>query len=156
MSFEQVYRSYWDRVFRLCMGYFNDYTLAQDLAQDVFIRVWQHLPAFRGDSSVGTWIFRIATNVCLRQGERRKSISRADIPTGIPADEPGDDASRVQALYGAIAELPEMDRLIISLYLEELKQSEIAQVTGMSEANVRVRIHRIKAALAKKLRKQDE
>nr|WP_302252985.1 sigma factor [uncultured Alistipes sp.] len=54
------------------MGYFNDRSLAQDLAQDVFVRVWQHLPAFRGESSVGTWIFRIATNVCLRQGERRR------------------------------------------------------------------------------------
>lgn len=49
-----------------------------------------------------------------------------------------------------------MDRLMISLYLEELKQSEIARITGVSEANVRVRIHRIKAALAKKLRRNEE
>ena len=81
MDFEQIYRTYWEKVFRLCMGYFNDRSLAQDLAQDVFVRVWQHLPAFRGESSVGTWIFRIATNVCLRQVERRRGISQTAVPT---------------------------------------------------------------------------
>ena len=49
-----------------------------------------------------------------------------------------------------------MDRLVISLYLEELKQAEIAQITGLSEANVRVKIHRIKSTLAKKIRNNDE
>lgn len=79
-------------------------------------------------------------------------------PTGIRysefdvcTEEPVDDLLRIQALYKAIAGLPPMDRLIISLYLEDMKQSEIARITGMSEANVRVRIYRIKSTLAKKL-----
>ncbi|WP_299100367.1 sigma factor [uncultured Alistipes sp.] len=62
------------------MGYFNDYPLAQDLAQDVFARVWQYLPSFKGESSVGSWIFRIATNICLRQGERQRRISQSEVP----------------------------------------------------------------------------
>lgn len=156
MEFERIYKSYWDKVFRLCMGFFNDYSLAQDLAQDIFVRVWQHLPDFRGESSIGTWIFRIATNVCLRQAERQKSSSHTDIRLEAVAEESGDDSSQVQALYKAIAGLPEMDRLIISLYLEELKQYEIAQITGLSEVNVRVKIHRIKSMLAKKLRNSYE
>lgn len=156
MEFERIYKSYWDKVFRLCMGFFNDYSLAQDLAQDVFVRVWQHLPDFRGESSIGTWIFRIATNVCLRQAELQKSSSHTDIRLEAVAEESGDDSSQVQALYKAIAGLPEMDRLIISLYLEELKQYEIAQITGLSEVNVRVKIHRIKSMLAKKLRNSYE
>lgn len=156
MEFERIYKSYWDKVFRLCMGFFNDYSLAQDLAQDIFVRVWQHLPDFRGESSIGTWIFRIATNVCLRQAELQKSLSHTDIRLEAVAEESGDDSSQVQALYKAIAGLPEMDRLIISLYLEELKQYEIAQITGLSEVNVRVKIHRIKSMLAKKLRNSYE
>ena len=155
VNFEHLYKVYWEKIFRLCMGYFNDYDLAQDLTQDVFVRVWQYLPTFKGESSVGTWIFRIATNICLRQGERRKGISQTEIPHGAFAEEPG-DGSRIQALYKAIAELPKMDCLIISFYLEGLKQSEIAQITGLSEVNVRVRIHRIKTVLTKKLRKNDE
>lgn len=138
------------------MGYFNDYSLAQDLAQDVFVRVWQYLPTFRGESSVGTWIFRIATNICLRQSERQRSISQAEIPFGVLAKESGDNSLQIQALYRAIAELPDMDRMMISLYLEELKQSEIAQIMGISEVNVRVKIHKIKSTLSKKLRKNDE
>lgn len=138
------------------MGYFNDYSLAQDLAQDVFVRVWQYLPTFRGESSVGTWIFRIATNICLHQSERQRSISQAEIPFGVLAKESGDNSLQIQALYRAIAELPDMDRMMISLYLEELKQSEIAQIMGISEVNVRVKIHRIKSTLSKKLRKNDE
>lgn len=149
MSFEHIYKAYWDKVFRLCLGYFNDYALAQDLAQDVFVCVWQNLPAFKGESSVGTWIFRIATNICLRQGERQKSITQASVPLG--GEKASYNSGQVQALYKAIKELPEIDRVIISLYLEELKQSEIAQITGLSEVNVRVRIHRIKSTLAKKL-----
>lgn len=156
MDFEYLYKTYWDKVFRLCMGYFNDYSLAQDLTQDVFVRVWQYLPTFRGESSVGTWIFRIATNICLRQSERQRSISQAEIPFGVLTKESSDNSLQIQALYHAIAELPDMDRLMISLYLEELKQSEIAQVMGISEVNVRVKIHRIKSILSKKLRKNDE
>ena len=125
------------------MGYFNDYSLAQDLAQDVFVRVWQYLPTFKGESSVGTWIFRIATNICLRQRERQNSIYQAEVPLNLFANESSNNSLQVKALYKAIAELPEMDRLVISLYLEELKQAEIAQITGLSEANVRVKIHRI-------------
>ncbi len=105
------------------MGYFNDYSLAQDLAQDVFVRVWQYLPTFKGESSVGTWIFRIATNICLRQSERQNSISQTEVPSNLFAEEPSDNSLQVKALYKAIAKLPEMDRLIISLNLEHLKQT---------------------------------
>lgn len=156
MNFEQIYNAYWDKVFRLCLGYFNDYALAQDLAQDVFVRVWQYLPTFKGKSDIGTWIFRIATNVCLRQSQRQKNISQTGIPLEVLASESAEKSVQVQALYKAISELSEIDRLIISLYLEEMKQSEISQIIGISEINVRVRIHRIKTALAKKMKKNEE
>lgn len=138
------------------MGYFNDYALAQDLTQDVFVRVWQYMPTFMGKSSEGTWIFRIATNVCLRQSERRKSTAMTVTSTGTLVEESDDNSFRVQALYRAIAELAEIDRLVISLYLEEMKHSEISRIIGISEVNVRVRIHRIKSILAKKLRNNAE
>ena len=55
-----------------------------------------------------------------------------------------------------IAELPEMDRILISLELEDVRQAEIAKITGLSEGNVRVRIHRIKALLTKKIKEYEE
>lgn len=72
MEFELIYKEYWSKIFRLCMGYVNDYELARDMAQETFIKVWQHLPEFRNEAAVGTWIFRIATNHCLRQLEQRR------------------------------------------------------------------------------------
>lgn len=117
MNFEDIYKAYWDKVFRLCMGYFNDYPLAQDLAQDVFARVWQYLPSFKGESSVGSWIFRIATNICLRQGERQRRISQTEVPPDVSVEAADDRSLHVQALYKAISGLSETDRLIISLYL---------------------------------------
>lgn len=101
----------------MCMGYFNDYPLAQDLAQDVFARVWQYLPSFKGESSVGSWIFRIATNICLRQGERQRRISQTEVPPDVSVEAADDRSLHVQALYKAISGLSETDRLIISLYL---------------------------------------
>ena len=67
MNFETIYKTYWQKVFRLCMGYANDRDAAEDLAQETFIKVWKQLPKFRNESSIGTRIFRIATNTCLRQ-----------------------------------------------------------------------------------------
>lgn len=72
MEFEDIYKTYWERIFRLCMDFVNNYDVAQDLAQETFIIVWQKLDTFRNESNIGTWIFRIASNNCLRQIEKEK------------------------------------------------------------------------------------
>lgn len=147
-----LYKEYWGKVFRLCMGYVNDYNLAQDMAQETFVKVWQYLPAFRGESNVGTWIFRIATNNCLRQLEQQKRMPPTDFPLDLPEEEKADSESQIQLLYKCISELPEIDRIIISLELEEVRQADIAQIVGLSESNIRVRIHRIKVLLTQKMK----
>lgn len=135
------------------MGYVNDHDLARDMAQETFIKVWQHLPDFRNEATVGTWIFRIATNHCLRQLEQQQRMPPADFPVDLSAEEKNDIEPQIQLLYKFIAELPEIDRIIISLELEDVRQAEIAQIVGLSESNIRVRIHRIKEVLTKKMRK---
>ena len=152
MSFENVYATYWAKVFRLCMGYVNDDGTAQDLAQETFITVWQQLPKFRGDSQIGTWIFRIASNICLRHLEKSKKFQKSELPYDIRAEETISLEPQLQFLYRCISELPEIDRIIISLALEDLKQAEIAKIVGLSEVNVRVKIHRIKATLTQKFK----
>ena len=137
------------------MGYVNDYSLAQDMAQETFIKVWQHLPDFRNEANIRTWIFRIATNNCLRQLELRKRIVSTELPPDLSEDEKTDIESQIQLLYKHISELPEIDRIIISLELEDIRQAEIAQIVGLSESNIRVKIHRIKALLTKKIRENE-
>ncbi|MBP1167127.1 RNA polymerase sigma-70 factor (ECF subfamily) [Chryseobacterium sp. PvR013] len=152
MVFEEIYELYWQRIFRLCMGYVNDTDIAQDLAQETFIIVWQQLPKFRNESSIGTWIFRIASNNCLRQIEREKKFTKTDLPINLEEKKQESMEPQIQMLYQFISELPETDRIIISLELEEIKQAEIAHIVGLSESNIRVKIHRIKEKLTQKFK----
>lgn len=152
MEFDEIYKNYWNRIFRLCMGYVNDFDRAKDLAQETFIVVWQQLPKFRNESSVGTWIFRIATNNCLRQIEKDKRLPKSPLTFDLPDEKQQSVEPQIQFLYACISELPETDRIIISLELEDLRQAEIAAIVGLSEVNVRVRIHRIKEKLSQKFK----
>ncbi|MGR3855980.1 RNA polymerase sigma factor [Chryseobacterium indologenes] len=152
MVFEEIYELYWQRIFRLCMGYVNDAELAQDLAQETFIIVWQQLPKFRNESSIGTWIFRIASNNCLRKIEKEKKFSKTDLPINLEEKKQESIEPQIQMLYQFISELPETDRIIISLELEEMKQTEIAHIVGLSESNIRVKIYRIKEKLTQKFK----
>jgi len=156
MEFEQLYKSYWQKVFRFCMGYVNDYDIAQDIAQETFIIVWQKLDTFRNESSIGTWIFRIASNNCLRQIEKGKRFPKSELPVNITEEKNYSLEPQIQFLYKCIAELPETDRIIISLELEDVKQAEIASIVGLSEANTRVKIHRIKEKLTQKFKENGQ
>jgi len=148
--FEEIYKSYWQKIFRLCMGYVNDHNLAQDLTQETFIIVWEQLPKFRNESSIGTWIFRIASNNCLRQIEKQNRFPKGQLPSNLTEEKQQNIEPQIQFLYKCIAELPEIDRIIISLELENIKQAEIVNIVGLSEANIRVKIHRIKEKLIQK------
>jgi RNA polymerase sigma-70 factor (ECF subfamily) len=152
MNFEDIYTTYWQKIFRLCLGFTNNNDLAQDIAQETFIIVWQQLPKFRNEANIGTWIFRIASNNCLRQIERENRFPKSALPINLNEEKEEDIEPKIQLLYKFIAELPETDRIIISLELENIKQSDIANIVGLSEANIRVKIHRIKEKLTKKFK----
>ncbi|MDZ4667355.1 MAG: sigma-70 family RNA polymerase sigma factor [bacterium] len=152
MDFDEIYKTYWQKIFRLCMGYVNNTDQAQDIAQETFIIIWQQLPKFRHESNIGTWIFRIASNNCLRQIEKEKRIIKTELPINLEVEIQESIEPQIQLLYKYISELPQIDRIIISLELEDTKQSEIANITGLSEANIRVKIHRIKERLTQKFK----
>jgi len=155
MVFEDIYRDYWNKVFRICMGYVNDPDWAKDIAQDTFVNIWKQLPNFRNEAAIGTWIFRIASNNCLRQIERQNKIPRTKMPEELEYKPDSDKESQTRFLYQCIAELPETDRIIISLELENVKQAEIASIVGLSETNVRVKVFRIKEKLTIKFEKYE-
>jgi RNA polymerase sigma-70 factor (ECF subfamily) len=138
------------------MGYVNDSDLAKDLAQETFIAVFKNLPEFRNEANISTWIFRIASNICLRQIERQKRYPKNQLPKNISEDKSTDIEPRIKLLYKCISELNETDRIIISLELENVKQDDIANIVGLSNNNVRVRIHRIKEKLKTKFKKYEQ
>ena len=156
MQFEEIYQTFSPKVYRLCMGYVNNNDWAQDLVQETFISIWQNLPKFRNESSINTWIFRIATNNCLRQLEKEKRFVRSDMPLQLEEKVEVKRDDRIDFLYRCISELEETERIVISLVLEDLPQAEIAEIVGMSDGNVRVKVHRIKEKLTAKFLKYEQ
>ena len=148
--FKELYQRYGPKVQRLCLGYTGNQMEAEDLLQEVFVKVWQNLHSFRGDSQVSTWIYRIAVNTCLyqiRATKKKKSVDLNKAPVLVQS-EPDSKEQQLQLLHKAISELKENDRLIITLLLEEVSYPEIAQITEITEVNLRVKIHRIKQQLS--------
>lgn len=149
-QFRKIYADYSPKIHRLCLGYTGDSMMADDLLQEIFIKVWQNYEKFRGESQISTWIYRIAMNTCLQHLRSDKSKYKTDIDkTAILREEETDEKEQqIQLLYKCISELSEADRVIITLLLEEVPYNEIAEVTAISEGNLRVKIHRIKQQLS--------
>jgi RNA polymerase sigma-70 factor (ECF subfamily) len=151
-TFDEIYSSYAPQIFRVCLGYTNDNEQAKDLVQETFISVWKNLPDFRHESQIGTWIFRIATNNCLRAVAVAKRMPSAELPFDLAESPEESPEEKLSFLYQCIAGLEETERIIISLELEGLPQAEIAGIVGLSNGNVRVKIYRIKEKLAQKFK----
>ncbi|CAM4052694.1 RNA polymerase sigma-70 factor, ECF subfamily [Pedobacter westerhofensis] len=151
-DFDDIYNRYAPQIYRICMGYTNNSEQAKDLVQETFIGIWKGLPAFRQQSHIGTWIFRIATNNCLRAMEVARRMPQSDLPFDLAEQREESPEEKLVFLYRCIGELEETDRIIISLVLEDLPQAQIAEIIGLSNVNVRVKVHRIKEKLAKKFK----
>ncbi len=141
-------------VMQLCLGFLKgDHDQAKDLTQEVFIQIWNHLDRFRQDASPKTWIYRITVNSCLNYLKKQKSqedrmseiLRNQETTEEIQFSET--DPSKL--LFEAMAKLTEIDRLVTGLLLEDVPQDEIASILGISEGNLRVKIHRIKLRLKK-------
>jgi RNA polymerase sigma-70 factor (ECF subfamily) len=148
-QFTALYNQHAAGIKKLCLGYTGDATLAQDLLQETFISVWNNMQKFRADATWSTWIYRIAVNTCLGQ-LRKKKDTILDIENSryaIIADDTDTKEQEVQLLYKCISKLPETERLVITMVLEDTPYEEIAAITGITENNLRVKIHRIKKQL---------
>jgi RNA polymerase sigma-70 factor (ECF subfamily) len=159
---------YQEMVFRTCMGLLHDRHEADDLAQEVFIEVYNSLSRFRSQAKLSTWIYRIAVNKSLnhlKRMRRRKLFTKLEdlfLPQGARPSiaEPASDASdkgiedreRSELLQFALNSLPENQRVAFVLFrYDELSQKEIAEQMNLSIPAVESLIHRAKQSLQKKL-----
>jgi RNA polymerase sigma factor (sigma-70 family) len=146
--FESLHQSHHVMVRQMCKGFMKgDRELADDLTQEVFINVWNALPKFRDEASHKTWIYRITVNTCLLYIRREKGKQRESFDDAPDMAHESADTSQVDALYRAIGQLEEVERLIIMMVLDELDQETIAHIIGINQNNLRVKIHRIKTKL---------
>jgi RNA polymerase sigma factor (sigma-70 family) len=149
-AFERLYRAHADRVYSLCLRMLGDRVLAEEVTQDVFVRVWEKLPGFRGDAAFSTWLHRVAVNVVLT---RRKVTGIRD---GRAADEDALDSapSRPESvgdrldLEGAIAGLPRGARTVFVLHdVQGFTHEEIGEQLGISPGGSKAQLHRARMLL---------
>ena len=156
MDFEALLREYEPALRRLAAAYEVDVHEREDLLQDIAFALWRALPSFRGDSSTRTFVYRIAHNRALTHVWRRRplheplhELEESQLPVD-PRARPEDVAAQRhqrERLMEAIHSLPVIHRQVITLMLEDFSYTEMAEVLGISENNVAVRLNRAKKAL---------
>lgn len=133
---------------KLCRLYRDTEADREDLFQEMVYHLWKAYPSFQAQAKISTWIYRIALNTALATFRKRRPalFFPAELPqkeAGIP-EEPNEQLAR---LLHAIKQLKEVDRAIVSLYLDDQSYEQIAQIVGISVTNVGARLHRIKHKL---------
>jgi RNA polymerase sigma-70 factor (ECF subfamily) len=132
----------------------------EDLHQELLVALWQAVPAFRGQAKPSTFVYRVAHNFALtwlrKQQRYQRTFDQFSETVPDPAAPLATGAAelerRIGRLYEGIRGLPEIDRTLTLLYLDEVSYREMADVLGISESNVGVRLHRIKKRLAEELK----
>ncbi len=148
--FKEIFQANSKKIYHLCYGYTGDDESANDLMQETFMKVWQNLDKFRNQALISTWIYRIAVNTCLsylRVEKRQAKDELTDAIIETKSEELSDKNEQVAWLYKCISHLEENERIIITMVLDEVPYPEIAGISGISEGNLRVKIHRIKQKL---------
>jgi len=148
---------------RLARAVERDPDRARDLEQDIHLALWRSLETFTGDCALATWTYRVAHNVAAShavRGARAASLVGLDAVSEMPAsDDPERAAGAAQALdrlHALIARLTPADRSVILLYLEGLDARQIGEITGLTVNHVGVKVHRIKAMLARQFTLGDQ
>ena len=147
MRIEELIDLYGDGILRLCILYLGDRHLAEDAFQETFVKAWKKRDDFRGESSVRTWLTRIAINTCrdmLRSGWFR-TMRRSQA-----TDE---DIQEEAAVRDALTRLPGLYREVVLLHYDQgLKIREIAKALGLSQNTVSTRLRRARALMEKELK----
>jgi RNA polymerase sigma-70 factor (ECF subfamily) len=156
-AFELSLERYRNKVFRLACGLLRNESAAEDMTQDIFLRIWKALPGYHGGASLSTWIYTIARNACFTELKRRRPMLSLDEPDlgealekeprlHVTAESEGAEMD-VQTM---LAELPEKYRRVITLfYLEQKSYEEVGAMLGIPMGTVKTFLHRAKKELLK-------
>lgn len=144
------------RLRKLCRVYAADAEGEKDLYQDILVQLWRALPSFEGSSRAGTWLYRVALNTALSQKRQRVARESATLDENNPIwqnpipspDESLEADQRLRRLYAAIGRLGDVDKALVTMYMDEKSHREIAEVLGITESYVGVKLHRIRKEMA--------
>ena len=149
-EFTRTVREHRSTIYTVCYMFSNDQDEVADLFQEVLINLWKSFETFEGRSNVRSWIYRVSLNVCIsidRKKKRHKTVPLTMDINPYEETETNSNSRQMDMLRRRIAKLPEFDRAIILLWLENMSYEEIGLVCGITPKNVSVRLYRIKEQL---------
>jgi RNA polymerase sigma-70 factor (ECF subfamily) len=152
-AFERLLDLYEVKVFRMAVMFLRDRGRAEEVTQDIFLKLWQVLPAYDGRAAPSTWLYTIARNTCLsalRSESHRRTLPFDSIAEPIAAEATGARGilNRIE-LERCLERLPELQRDIVTLfYLQDKSVEEVAWMLDLPEGTVKSHLHRARLALA--------
>lgn len=160
-AFGQLVAQTQTSVYNLAYSILHNHEETQDIAQEIYLRVWRALPNFRGDAKFSTWLYRVVINTCLnRRRQLRTQLRMIDSEEALrrisaPDTDPlatALDQERNEFLWALVDRLPEKYRLVISLfYQQQLSYQEIADLLSLPLGTIKAHLNRAREALARSL-----
>jgi RNA polymerase sigma-70 factor (ECF subfamily) len=124
----------------------------KDLYQEVLLQAWKSFQTFKGESSFSTWLYKVCLNTVLSYRKRETKLRQIMKEVDIPEQPP--DKSNAELLYYLVRQLNDVDRMLMSLHLDGYKNVEIAEITGMNQNHVNVKIYRLKDQIIQQFKKE--
>jgi RNA polymerase sigma-70 factor (ECF subfamily) len=139
-------------IYKVCNLYISDTEDRKDLFQEIVLQLWKSFPGFRNESQRSTWMYRVALNTAIsnfrKESRKPERLALSDREFEMPdLSNVSDQNERIQMLQQAIAQLTDIEKAIIMLYLEEKTYDEISEIMGITRTNTGVKINRIKSKL---------
>lgn len=137
-------------ILKICRIYGKDAIDREDLRQDILLNAWISFPQFRGDAKFSTWLYRVALNTAIGRFRKKKVNEQPMTATyDHVVDSESEKSRQLELLDELLRNLTDDEKALVALYLDELSYEEIAQITGLTESNVGVKLNRIKLKLKK-------
>ena len=155
-KFKTIIKENEQKILGICRHYSSNGEDLKDMYQEVLINIWKSIDSFRGDAQLSTWIYRVAVNTVFgftnKEIRRQKLFLNQSDPSwqnlaDIDENTAKEKEELFQILENQINQLSVIDKIIMSLVLESVSYKEISVVIGITEPNLRVKIHRIKNEL---------
>ena len=137
--------------------YTNSLEDEQDLFQEIVLQLWRSYDTFKGDSKISTWMYRVALNTAITLFRKKTKSPQTDeikdFQYSFYAEVEDDKKEQISLLYKVIKMLPNIERAIVTMYLDDLPYKDIAENLGITEVNARVKMNRLKKTLKELMQK---
>ncbi len=156
-EFSQLIQDNQGLIIKVSRLYTNSLEDEQDLFQEIVLQLWRSYDTFKGNSKISTWMYRVALNTAITLFRKKtrapKTDELQDSHQGAPLEDDDEKQDQITLLYSVVKMLPNVERAIVMMYLDDQPYREIAETLGISEVNARVKMNRLKKTLKELMEK---